>query len=138
MPVPKIEVTLLEDATINLSLIRRIDATPLDIPISLDELFSNGFDEGARNLGEKILRTLEIWHEDKFFKKEITRKTTPTPPDTYDVAMMLLEISVACKTSKHVPSIDGLFLGYQNDDANRRSFVDDDWPVVRNRLLSFT
>ncbi len=138
MHVPKIEVTILEDSTINLSLIRRIDATPLDIHINIDELLINGFDEGARDLGEKILRTLEIWHGDKFINREVKRKKLNTLPSNYDVAMMLLEISVSSKTSMHVPSINFLLRNYETTDPIQRSFIDDDWPVVRSRLFGFT
>lgn len=137
MNVPRIEVTMLEDSTINLSLIRRLGATPLDVPLNFDDLLKNGFDEGAFELGKKILSALKIWNEEKFKNAPTSEKANSFAPDNYDAAMTLLEISVSSKTSKYVESIESLLTGYQAKNKIQHDFLDNDWPVIKNRLISF-
>lgn len=51
--------------------------------------------------------------------------------------MTLLEISVSSKTSKYVESIESLLKEHQAKDKIQHDFLDNDWPVIKNRLISF-
>ncbi|MEV8471769.1 hypothetical protein [Ralstonia sp. UNC404CL21Col] len=115
------------------------ESSPRDIfEIGVGEVTSNEFDEAARKLGGTVLGILSLWHKDSFpgWGDALTQIEEGEEDDLY-VAHRLISESVTKKTAAHVKSIDLLlrWASAKNEDA--KQFLEEAWPLVRERLNSF-
>lgn len=114
----------------------------LMVDIGLDELRSVGEDEAARRLGIAIIGVLRTWHKDSFAEWEednpldIYGADGPDlgEVDDYDVALHLIEKSVAGKTSFYVAVIESLLATEAAKRNEVRQFFGESWPIIRERL----
>lgn len=139
--MPKIEVSLPQNGTLLLSLYRH-DASPaLDVALPLAELYSEGADGAARQLGKKILQTLAIWHGAAFAAPPFPAAPPDDqrPPGNFEAALILFDLSLRQQTAQHVAAIEALLRQAQADGqmAQQEDFLLETWPALRARLDAF-
>ena len=138
MATPKIEVSLPHNGTLLLSLCRRDDSPALDVALPLAELYSEGADGAARQLGKKILQTLAIWHGAAFAALPFpaTPPDDQRPPGNFEAALILFDLSLQQQTAQHVAAIEALLRQAQADGqmAQQGDFLLETWPALRARL----
>lgn len=136
--MPKIEVSLPHNGSLLLSLCRRNDSPALDVALPLAELYSEGADGAARQLGKKILQTLAIWHGAAFAVPPFAAAPPDDqrPPGNFEAALILFDLSLQQQTAQHVAAIEALLRQAQADGqmAQREDFLLETWPALRARL----
>lgn len=115
------------------------ESSPREIlEIGVREVTSDEFDEAARKLGGTVLGILSLWHKDAFpgWGEAFSQKEEGEEEDFY-VANRLISESVSSKTAAHVKSIDLLLKWASGKNEDARKFLEEGWPLIRERLNSF-
>jgi hypothetical protein len=115
------------------------ESSPREIlEIGVKEVIANEFDEAARKVGGTALGILSLWHKDAFpgWGEALSQTEMDEEDDLY-VAYRLISESVSKKTAAHVKSIELLlkWASAKNEDAEK--FLEEAWPLIRDRLNSF-
>lgn len=115
------------------------EGSPRDIfEIGVGEVTSTEFDEAARKLGSTVLGILSLWHKDSFpsWGEALAQIEEGDEDDLY-VANRLISESVSKKTAAHVKSIDLLLRWASEKNEDAKKFLEEAWPLIRERLNSF-
>ena len=108
------------------------------LEIGVREVVSNEFDEAARKVGGTALGILSLWHKDAFpgWGEALAQIEEGEEDDLY-VANRLISESVSKKTAAHVKSIDLLLRWASEKNEDAKKFLEEAWPLIRERLNSF-
>jgi hypothetical protein len=114
----------------------------LMVDIDLNELRLVGEKEAACRIGIAIIGVLRTWHKDSFiewgekdnFNAHEEDGLDSREIDDYDVALHLIEKSVAEKTSSFVIVIESLLANEAAKRSEVGQFLEESWPIIRKRL----
>lgn len=139
MSYPKLEIYLNEASELCIVKAERPDSAPqLVVELALSELMSEGIDEASLQVGHGVITSLKRWHRQEFESAEVTVADGLPSDDSSELAHRLIAKSVENRTAVHLPSIEALLLAAANQGPDAKEFLDEDWPVIRQRLSTFS
>jgi hypothetical protein len=104
--------------------------------VSVDQVVASEFDEAARKLGATVLGVLKLWHKDSFQSWGQTADALSSPSsDDFEVALSLIDRLAGGGSEDRLKLIDEILSDAATVDAAARSYLHDDWPPLRKRLL---
>lgn len=113
------------------------EAEPRELfDVSVDQVVASEFDEAARKLGATVLGVLKLWHKDSFQNWEQTADALSSPSsDDFEVALSLIDRLSGGGSEDRLKLIDEILTDAATVDAAAGSYLRDDWPPLRKRLL---
>ena len=138
MNVPRLEIYLDENSKLCIAKVDRLGASSqLIVDVDLNELKSHGLDGASSRLGRGLINNLSLWHKKEFENWGLPVAQEIDEPDDFSIAQCLIEKSVLGSTAVHVRSIDTLLRQEAEKSQESKSFFEDTWPTIRERLESF-
>lgn len=138
MTAPRLEIYLDEQQKVCVAKVERDGGdSRLIFDIGLDELKSSELEVASSKLGGTIFNLLNIWHKGAFEGWGIPSVEECSESDDYEIAHRLIGKSVSSKTAVHVQSIDLLLRHEARKNEDAKQFLEDSWPIIRERLESF-
>lgn len=139
MTVPRLEIYLGEQQKVCIAKVEREGAeSRLIFDISLDELKSSELEAASSKFGGTIFNLLNMWHKGAFEGWGIPSFEEISQSDDYEIAQRLIGKSMSSKTATHIPSIDLLLSQEASKSEDAKRFLEDSWPVIRERIESFS
>ncbi len=138
MNIPRLEVYLNEQIELCFAKVESNEVEPrLILGVDLNELKSFGLEGAEKRVGTTVLKIMNTLYKEAFKTWEVKTVVEELNTEKYDVAMQLMHMSISAKTSMHVPSIDALFREQKINDEAMRKMVEESWPTIRERLVSY-
>lgn len=116
-----------------------IEVSRLILNVELNELKSFGLEGAEKRIGMTVFKIMNTLYSEDFKSWKIPSTSTIQKFETekYDIAMQLMHLSITERISSHVPSIDILFREQKILNEEMRKFIEESWPTIKERLISF-
>ncbi|MFJ2988644.1 hypothetical protein ACIPF8_12315 [Collimonas sp. NPDC087041] len=138
MNVPRLEIYLNEKMELCFAKVESSEVEPrLVLGVDLKELRSFGLEGAEKRVGTAILKMMTTLYKEPFKTWDVSTPVDESQTEKYDLGMQLMHLSISTKTSVHVPSIDILFQEQNINDESMRKMIEENWPTIRERLVSY-
>ncbi|WP_072427671.1 hypothetical protein [Chitinimonas taiwanensis] len=136
MNVPRLEIHLNQELELCIAKVERPgDESRLIIDMPLDELKALDPESAAHRIGGTVLNILGRWHKQAFRDWQVPSDGEHSQGnDSYNAALGLITQALAAKTTAHNASIEWLLQQASADNADARKYLEDAWPLLRERL----
>ena len=139
MKMPYVEIYVSSEDGLCIARAKAADVPfQLIVNVPLDELQALDPADAAYRVGGTVLNLLRSWHGEMLGElKAIPAPAGEQDDSLYIGALKLVGLALSEKTSAHNASIEALLREAAKESDDARKYLDDAWPVLRDRLTKF-
>ena len=136
MNVPRLEIYLNHETDLCIAKVEKQNAeSRLMVNVPLDELKADDPENAAHRIGGTVLNILGVWHKQAFGTWEVPAVGQSLQNDgSYSSALRLINQALSAKTAVYNASIEFLLQQAAIDNEDARKYLEDAWPLLRDRL----
>ncbi|MCT7307908.1 hypothetical protein [Ralstonia wenshanensis] len=107
----------------------------LIVNVPLEDLRALDPADAAHRVGGTVLGLLQSWHGETLGDLNVLEvKAAERDESLYFAALKLVDMALSGKTAAHNASIEALLQEAAKESDDARKYLDDAWPVLRDRL----
>jgi len=139
MKTPYVEIYLSPEDGLCIARAKAADVPfQLIVNVPLDELQALDPADAAYRVGGTVLNLLRSWHGETLGGLKVPEaKVAERDESLYFAALKLVDMALSGKTAAHNASIEALLQQAAKESDDARKYLDDAWPVLRDRLTKF-